>query len=469
GPKKVKKLYNELKIKDIDDLKKALKKEKIREIEGFGKKTEKSIIQSIKQYEKSQDRMLINRAMETAEDIIKIIKDKAKVKKIDYAGSLRRWKETIGDIDILAVAKDSKKIMEAFTKMKDVDNVMLKGDTKSTVMLKGGIHVDLRVLPESSYGAAMQYFTGSKDHNIALRKIAIKKGYKLSEYGIYSKKSGRKLGGKTESEIYKKVGLKLVPPELRENRGEIEAAKKKKLPSLVELDDIRGDLQMHTSYSDGDNTVKEMADAAAEKGYDYIAITDHSKSERIANGMSERQIKKQWKEIEKAEKKTDIRILRGAEVDILKDGSLDYPDKILKELDIVLGAVHSGFKSSEKETTDRIKKAFENKHLTILAHPTGRMIGKRVGYKVNLDKMYEAAEDNGIILEINADPARLDLNDSHIINAKEYKVKFSLGTDAHSTSGLDNMRYGVGQARRGWLEKKDVINTKTWKQLQKLL
>ena len=473
GPSKIRVLSKKLGVESLEDLKKAIGEQKIRGLRGFGEKTEKNIAESVAQYERSHERMLINRAMDAAEEIIAYLEKNAGPEKIDYAGSLRRMKETIGDIDLLAQAEKPEKLIDAFASMPNVGRVILKGSTKSTVILKDGISVDLRVVPRESYGSALQYFTGSKDHGIALRDYAIRKGYKLSEWGLFKRLKGGAQGemaaGEKEEDVYSTLGLEYMPPEMRENRGEIELALKKQIPKLVELKDIRGDLQVHTKYSDGSSTIEDMAKKADSLGYEYFAVTDHSPSERIARGMTEKEIKKQWDEIEKVQKKVKVKILKGAEVDILPDGKLDYPNEVLKELDVVLASVHSRFKSDEKEMTQRIIKALEEPYPIILSHPTGRIIGKREGYKVNLDKIFQKAEDEKKIMEINADPERLDLNDSAIIEAKKYKLKFCIDTDSHSPEMMDFMRYGVGMARRGWLEKKDVVNTLSLKELSSLL
>lgn len=465
GPNKVKELAQKLGIKNLDDLKKAVKQKKIRQLEGFGEKSEENIIQSLKQYEKSRERMLIGRAWTIAWEVIDYLKQNTSIRKIDYAGSLRRMKETVGDIDILVVAKDPEKLMETFAGMPEVARVLVKGRSKTSVILKEGMQIDVRAIDEKSYGAAHQYFTGSKDHNIALRKIAVRKGYKLSEYGLYRKSSNKLVAGKKEKDIYSKLGLQWIPPELRENNGEIEAAIKKKLPNLVELKDIKGDLQMHTTYSDGQDSIREMALQARKLGYGYISITDHSKSERIAHGMDEDRLRKQWKEIESVSEK--IKIFKSAEVDIKKDGSLDYDDNTLKKLDIVLVSVHSGFKSGRKEMTERIIKALDNPYVNILAHPTGRMIQKRQGYDADFERIFRKCSERNVALEINCDPRRLDLNDNMIISAKKAGVKFSLGTDSHNAGSLSNMRFGLGQARRAWLEKKDIINTMSCRKIAK--
>jgi DNA polymerase (family X) len=469
GPSKVKTLHKKLKIKTVQDLKKAIKQKKLQKLKGFGEKTEQNIIQALKFYEKSGKRMLINKAWNIAQDVIDYLKENAEIKKIDIAGSLRRMKETIGDLDILATTKKPKQLMDTFTKMPEVSRVLVKGNTKSSIRLKNGPQVDLRVIDEKSYGAALIYFTGNKDHNIALRKLATKKGYKLSEYNLVNKKTGKVIASKTEKEVYRKLDLEWMPPELRTNRNELEAASKKKIPKLVQQEQIKGDLQMHTKYSDGENTIKEMVNTAKKLRYNYIAITDHSQDERIANGMDKKTIKKQWKEIDRIQKTEKIKILKGSEINILADGSLDYDEEILKKLDIVLVAIHSGFKSSKKKMTERILKGLDNKYVNIFVHPTGRLINKRKGYDADFDKIFKKCKENNIAVEINCSPERLDLNDAKIIEAKKYNIKFSLGTDAHTKGSLENMRFGVGQAKRGWLEKKDIINTMSYKQLKKFI
>lgn len=468
GPKSVKKLIKELDISSAKDLRKAAKEHKIKDIKGFGKKTEDNIIEALKLGEERKERMQLNIALDIAEELVEYLKKNAPLQEIDYVGSLRRMKETIGDIDILVISDKPKKVMDTFTKMDKVKRVISKGTTRSSVILREeSVHVDLRVVKKSSYAAAMQYFTGSKEHSIELRKRAIKKGYKLSEYGLFRKKSGRKISCKSEKTLYKKLGLDYIPAEMRENRGEIDAAAKGKLPDLVGPDDINGDFHMHTKYSDGADTIETMAKAAQKRGYKYIAIADHSKSARIAGGMDEKSIKRQWKEIDKVARKHRIRILKSAEIDILKDGSLDYPEEILKKLDIVIGGVHSNLKMSRKKMTARIVKALRNKHLDILAHPTGRLIGKRKEYEADLAKIFKVAADEGKVLELNSQPERLDLNGVNALAAKKKGVKFCISTDSKSEDQLGLMKYGLGQARRGWLEKKDVVNTYTWKKLKK--
>ncbi|MBD3309941.1 DNA polymerase/3'-5' exonuclease PolX [Candidatus Woesearchaeota archaeon] len=474
GPKKVKKLLKELDISSPKELRKAVRKHKIRDIEGFGKKTEQNIMEALEVKKQSKKRMRLNKALEIAEEIVEHLKKNSPVQEIDYVGSLRRMRATIGDIDILVISDDPQKVIDCFTDMDGVRKVISKGKTRSSLTLEeDGIHVDLRVVNNSSYAGAMQYFTGSKEHSIEVRKIAKKKGYKLSEYGIFKRTRGKgknkKIPLKNEDSLYNKLGLQYIPPEMRENRGEIDAAQEDKIPDLVEPDDIRGDLHIHTTYSDGSNKIEDMIKAAKERGYDYIAITDHSKSSRIANGMDEKTLKRQLTAIDKAAKKSGFKVLKGAEVDIRKDGSLDYPENVLKKLDVVVGGVHSNLKMSRKKMTERILKALDDEHLTVLAHPTGRSLGKRKGYEADFDKIFKAAADNNKILEINCQPERLDLDGTHILAAKKKGCRFCISTDSKDTSDLDLMRLGIGQARRGWLEKKDIINTKTYKQLKKFL
>jgi DNA polymerase (family 10) len=470
GPKKALLLFQKLKIKSVKDLEKAAKSGKIQKLPRFGEKSEEDILKGIELLKSSAGKVLLGRAWPIAQEIISSLNKLREVKKISVAGSTRRRKEFVRDLDILAVSTNPKKVIETFTKLTTVKTVLAKGPTKSSVRLAEGLNCDLRVVEEKSFGAALQYFTGSKDHNIRCRQIAIKKGLKLNEYGIFAVKTKKYVCGRTEPEVYKKLGMQYVEPELRENRGEIQSALKNKLPKLIGYKDIKGDLQMHTKYSDGTNTIEQMAKAAKQMGYEYIAITDHSKSEHIAHGMDEKRLVKYLAEIEKVRKKVKgIKILKGAEVDILADGSLDYSDKYLKKLDIVIAAVHSRFKSTEAEMTKRILKALENRHVNILAHPTGRLINTRKPYAVNLNKIFEACKANNVWPEIDAFPSRLDLNDVHTREAIESGVKLVIDTDSHSADQLRYMEFGIATARRGWARKKDIINTLPWKKFEKLL
>ena len=407
GPKKVMKLYKKLKIKSLSDLERAAKAGKLSKLAGFGAKSEQDILRGLGILKQGAERALLGIALPLAHEFSERLLKVDGVKKVEPAGSLRRMKDTVGDIDLLVISSKPAKVMDVFTKLPEVQTVLAKGATKSTVILKDGIQADVRVLDDKSFGAALQYFTGNKDHNVALRQRAIKKGYKLSEYGLFKK--DRYVCGRTEKEIYAKLGLSYIEPELRENQGEIEAALKRKLPKLIPYNAMKGDLHMHSKWSDGLHTIEQMAKAAQQKGYKYIAMTDHSKSEHIAHGMDEKRLVQYLKEIDKLQKNFKIRILKGAEVDILADGSLDYDNKYLKELDIVLAAIHSRFKSSRQDMTKRILKAFENPYVNVFVHPTGRLIGQREPYDFDFEKVAKVAAERGIALVIDAYPTRLDL------------------------------------------------------------
>lgn len=468
GAKRANVLHEKLKISSIKQLEKAAKQHKIAKLFGFGEKSEEDILKGIELIKSGKKRMLLGIALPIAKELESRLKSLKEVKKVESAGSLRRMKETVGDLDILVISKKPTKVMDFFTSMKDVARILAKGPTKSSILLKSGLQVDLRVVPEKSFGAALQYFIGNKDHNIKLRKIAIKKGYKLSEYGLFNKKTNKKLAGKDEKQIYKKLGMKWMEPEIRENTGEIEAAIKAKLPKLVPYDSIKGDLHVHSKYSDGANTIEELALAARSTGYEYIGIADHSKSQVIARGMDEETLLKQIDEIKKVNKKVKgIKVISGIEVDIKADGSLDYPDDLMKRFEIVTAAIHSGFKSSKQKMTKRILTAMENKHIDILDHPTGRLINRRPGYEVDLKEVFRVVKQRNIFLEINASPARLDLNDVNIKAAIQSGCKLVIGTDAHALDHLKFMELGVATARRGWAEAKDIINTRTLKELPK--
>lgn len=466
GPKSAKKLYEELNVKDLETLKKEAEAGNIKELKGFGEKTQNKILQGIEMLEETSGRHLLNEVIPVAEDIIDHLEPKAD--RIEKAGSLRRWKETVGDVDILATGETSE-LMDAFADYEKVEEVLVKGETKTSVRLKSGIQADLRVVEGDSFGSALQYFTGAKEHNVPLRQVAIDQGYKLNEYGLFKKESDEKVAGKTEKEIYEKLGMRWIPPELRENRGEIEAAKEDRLPELVGWDEIKGDLQAHSDWSDGHNTVFEVAEEAQRKGYEYIALTDHSEGLRVADGLTSEDIKEREKEIKEANEELDINVISGIEVDIKKDGSLDMDHQTLKELDIVLGAIHSNFKMEGEKQTERIKKAFETGLIDIFAHPTGRKIGERESYDVDIMELIKSAKENDVILEINAFPNRLDLDSLNAREAKEEGVMLSLGTDAHGLNHLEFMRYGIATARRAWLGSEDVVNTRSYDELMKIL
>ena len=465
GPRMIKVLYEKLGVKNLDDLEKVAKQRRIRRLKGFGEKIEKKILEGIEIARQRQHRFLLGFVLPEANAIIEELKPH--VEKISLAGSIRRRKETIGDVDILAISSQPEKVMDIFTSMKRVEKVLAKGMTKSSIRLYGGIQVDLRIVEKESFGSALQYFTGSKEHNIEVRKIAIKQGYKLNEYGLF--KGFERIAGKSEEEVYKALGMQWIPPELRENRGEVEAALNNGLPKIVEYSQVKGDLQMHTKWSDGANSIEEMVMEARRLGHKFIAITDHVGSLKIAGGMDEEDVMEQAKEIEKVrEKFDDIYIFHGIEANIMKDGRLDVSNNLLKQVDVVLASVHSAFRMEEKEMTARVIKAIENEYVDILAHPTCRIIQKREPIKVDMEKVLEAARDNNVIMEINAYPDRLDLNDIHTKMAVERGVKVSIGTDAHNKSHLKFYELGIAVARRGWAKKEDVINTYSVEKLRKM-
>lgn len=469
GPKMLMALYKNLKVKNIHDLEKMARAGSVRSLPRFGEKTEENILRSIELSREHQGRFLLGYVSPIATEIEKNLGTLATVKKIVTCGSIRRRKETIGDIDILAVSPRPKEIMEYFTSMPNVEKVIAHGETKSSVRLDMGIDADLRVVPEKSFGAAMQYFSGSKDHNVELRKIAMKYGWKLNEYGLFDKKNNI-IAGRTEEEVYKKLGLDWIPPEMRENRGEIELAQKHKLPKIVEYGEVLSDLQMHTTYSDGAHSIEEMAYEARRLGQKYIAITDHVGHLKIAGAMDIKTIEKQWREIEKVDKKMkNIKILKGCEVDINPDGTIALEDKYLAKFDIVLGSIHSNFKMPKVEMTKRLIRAIENPHVDIISHPTGRVIHKRAGYEFDFEEILKVSLKTGTILEANCYPDRLDLNDLNIKKAIERGVKISFGTDAHSKIQLPYLELGIAQARRGWATKKDIMNCLNAEDLLKYL
>lgn len=463
GPESVKQLHKELGVKNLKDLEKSARKGEIRGLEGFGEKSEKNILKNVKQAYEKKRRVKLNTATSEAEGVRARIESFAS--KLAVAGSLRRMKETIGDIDVLVSPKNGKKeeLVKAFM---ELGEKIVKGETKITIRLESGISCDLRIIKQGVFGAALQYFTGSKDHNVQVRKIAKAEGYKLSEYGLF--KDGEVIAGKTEKEVYSKLGMDLPPPELRLNSGEIEAAQEKKLPSLISYDAIRGDLQCHTQYSDGESTIEEMIMKAKRMGYDYIGITDHAGDLRIANSLDEDEIEDYLEAIDKVSV-SGIKVLKGAEVNILKDGSLDVPDRILDKLDYVLAAIHSKFTLNRKEMTDRLVRAMENPYVNIIGHPTGRKVLVKEGYSLDWKRVFEASKDNNTYLEINAYPDRLDLSDVHARAAVKAGCKLFINTDAHSTNQLEFMQFGVGQARRGWAETRDIINTVSYQTLKKKL
>jgi len=468
GPKRVKAIYENLGVVDLKSLKEAAEKGKVRELEGFGKKTEQTILEELEDVEDREERIKLMEAEQRASPLVAYLRKTKGIKEITVAGSYRRRKETVGDLDILVTCKKGSNVMDRFAEYEDVKKVVSKGTTRSTIVLRSGLHVDLRVLRQVSYGAALHYFTGSKAHNIAVRKLGVKKKLKINEYGVF--KGKKRTAGKTEKQVFEAVNLPYIEPELRENRGEVEAAQKGSLPQLVGLDDIRGDLHAHTKETDGHASLKEMADAAKAHGYDYLAITDHSKKVTMARGLDAKRLAEQIKEIDRLNGKLkDIVILKGIEVDILEDGSLDLGDDILKELDLTVCSVHYHRKLSKKKMTERIIRAMDNPYFNIFAHPTGRLINERNPYEIDLERIMEAAKERGCYLEVNAHPDRLDLTDRHCKMAKDMGLKLAVSTDAHSVADLDFIRYGLDQARRGWLEADDIINTRSLRELRKRL
>lgn len=468
GPKTAKLLYEKLEIRDVVMLERMAHAGRIRELPGMKQKTEENILRGIEILKRGHDRMDLKTAQDVALSFTSGLKKLKEVKRIDPAGSLRRRKDTVRDIDLLISSNKPEKVMHAFTTLPQVKEIIVKGPTKSSILSIDNIQVDVRVIKDDSYGAALLYFTGSKEHNIRLRQRAITKDLKLSEYGIF--RNNKRIAGKTEMEMYKKLGLSYIEPELREDRGEIEGALENKLPDLIELKDIKGDLHAHSTWSDGGSSMEEVVKKAKDIGYEYIAITDHSQGLKIAGGLDRQDLKNKKKEMDMLSKKyKGINILFGAEVDIDSEGRLDYPDDILKEMDIVIGAVHSGFKQPKERLTKRIIAACKNKYVHIIAHPTGRLWGAREAYEVDFEEVFKAAADTGTAIEINSYPQRLDLNDIHSRMAKKAGVKLAINTDAHIAEQLDTMRFGVSVGRRAWLEKKHVINALSFEKLSVFL
>jgi DNA polymerase (family 10) len=468
GPKRIAILYKTLGIVTPQDLQAAAEQGKIKTLKGFGEKTERAILEGLRQLTAKEKRFKLASVEPVAQSLERYLRKVPGVGQAIVAGSYRRRKETVGDLDVLATCDAPERVMEAFVNYEDVTRVVARGDTKSAVVLRSGIHVDLRVVPEESYGAALHYFTGSKAHNIAIRHLGVRKGLKINEYGVF--KGEEHIAGRTEEEVFKMVDLPFIEPELREDRGEIEAAQAGRLPRLITVEDIQGDLHAHTKATDGRNTLEEMAQAARERGYKYLAITNHSKRVSMAHGHDAQNLAKEMAEIDRLNAGLKgITLLKAIELDILEDGSLDLPDEILKELDLTVCAVHYHFNLPREKQTERIIRAMDNPHFNILAHPTGRLIFKRDPYDVDLERLMHAAKERGCYLELDSQPDRLDLADIYCKLAKDLGVKVAISTDAHSTGDLGLLRFGIGQARRGWLEAGDVLNTRPWPELQKLL
>jgi DNA polymerase (family 10) len=469
GPKNAMRLVEELKLSSIDDLEKAAREGMIREIKGFGEKKELNILQSISDYRNRQTRFLLGAILPVVDDMLAWMRESPAVLKAEVAGSYRRRRETIGDLDLLIASNEPDAASKRFVEMPPVERVVSHGSTKSTILLMGHLQVDCRVVPPEAYGAALQYFTGSKDHNIKLRTIGVKLGYKLNEYGLFSRDDGKLVASETEEEIYRVLGMDYVQPELRENRGEIEAAMEHKLPSLIELGEIRGDLHCHSKWSDGAMTIKEIVEKAKGLGLSYVALTDHSKSLGIAHGLNEERLREQGKEIDAINEELDgFTVLKGIECDIKADGSMDLSDSSLVDLDFVVASIHSGFKNDEETLTNRMISAIHNEYVHAIGHPTGRIIQKRKPYPLNLDKVIEETTAQHVALEINAFPERLDLDEVSSRKTMEAGALVSIGTDAHALNQMEFLSLGVSVARRGWLTTKDVVNTRTTKELLRL-
>ena len=467
GPKRAKILYEKLGIKNVAELEKACRKNRLSTLDRFGEKSQANILEAIKNYNKSQGSFLFSEADEESRAYVQYLKKIKDVIRIEIAGSLRRRKETVHDADILVSTNYPKPMSDHFCSYPKIATVLARGDTKSSAILKSGLQVDLRTVTDKEFPYALHHFTGSKEHNVAIRTLAKRRGLKVSEYGIFK---GKKLiPCQDEADIFKTLKLSYIPPEIRENGGEIEAARKDMIPNLVEEKDIKGIFHVHSTYSDGVASLEDMIREAEKLGYEYVGISDHSKTAVYANGLSVERLKKQQKELDRLEKKFKIRIFRGTESDILSDGALDYPEKVLDSFDFVVGSIHSRFKMSEEEMTKRISRAMQNPYMTFWGHPTGRLLLERDGYAVNFDVLFGAAKTNGVIIEINANPNRLDLDWRMCRSAKEKGIRFSINPDAHSTKGLSDVKYGVGIARKGWLRKNDIINTLSVSEMEKFL
>ncbi len=474
GPKKARRLFDELGVRTVDDLAAALAQGKVEVLSGFGKKSAEKIGKAIERHRRRVGRFLLDEVEQLVAGVLDHVRGAPGVGRVEIAGSLRRRKETIGDVDLLAEYDgDGTAIVQHFVSYPDAERVEAAGGTKGNIVLRSGLSIDLRVIPKRSFGAALQYFTGSKEHNVAVRTRAVRDGLRVNEWGVFripegadpetvGKEEGVRIAGETEEDVYHALGMDWMPAELRENRGEVEAARAHRLPTPVTLEDIRGDLQMHSTWSDGKASLEEMARACSERGYAYLAITDHSQAMAMVQGLTPERAREQWLEIDEVrERVPQIAILRSAEVDILKDGSLDLPDDILAELDVVVVSVHSFMDQDKRTMTERVLRAIRHPQVDILAHPTGRLLNRRESYELDVEAVLEAAAELDVALELNANPNRLDLSDVHVFRAKEMGVKVVISTDAHSPRALANMRYGVDQARRGWLTREDVLNTRS--------
>ena len=481
GPKRARQLYDALGITSVSELSAAIGARKVEALPGFGKKSAANLRRALEEFERRTKRFLLADADQLVQQLLRYLRQAPGIIELEVAGSYRRRQETVGDIDILATCENSQPVMQHFQSYPDVERMEMAGTTRGTLVLRSGLKVDLRIVPRRSYGAARHYFIGSKAHNVAVRKLGLERGLRINEYGVFrlprgrkaeevGKEKGERIGGEKEEDVFRAVDLAWIPPELREDRGEIQAAQQRKLPHLVTLDDIRADLQMHSQWSDGAHTIEEMTRACRERGYEYCAITDHSKSTRVAGGLDAAGFRKQWEEIEEVRQRLDgIVLLKGVELDILPDGSLDLPDEVLEQFDIVLIAVHSRLDMPKARMTRRVLKALSHPAVHILAHPTGRQIQKRAPIDIDLEEVFQAAKEHDVALELDAQPQRLDLNDVHLHRARELGLKIAIDTDAHSVDHLRFMQDGIDQARRGWLEKEHIMNTLTWPQFRQWL
>lgn len=481
GPKKAKKLWEELEICSVEELEQAAKEGRIAGVQGFGAKTQEKILAGIQEHRQHTSRYLISDAERFVEPLVAYLKEVPELERLEVAGSYRRRRETIGDIDLLATASNPGPVMAAFLHYPQIDKTLMSGDTRSTITLGSGLQVDLRVVAPDSYGAALLYFTGSKEHNVKLRRRAVERGLRISEYGVFrvergetadegEEAHGERIAGSTEEEVYASVGLAWVPPELREDRGEIEAAAAGPLPRLLEVGDMRGDLHMHSVWSDGRNTIEEMVEACAARGYEYMVISDHSKALSMVNGLDAYRLALQWKEIDEVRARhPEIRILRAMEVDILADGSLDLEDEMLAGLDLVLVSLHSRLDLPEKEQTERVLKALSHPEVNVFCHPTARLINRRRPAELDMEAVLARAGERGVAVELNCNPHRLDLKDTHLRLAKDLGCKIVVNTDSHRTRELELIRYGIEQARRAGLEPRDVLNTLPYKKFMKAI
>jgi DNA polymerase (family 10) len=471
GPKKAKKLYDSLGIKSLKALVEAIEEHRLESLPGFGRKSEENILRGIKQFETMHERILLSEGYPIAREILARLREQPFVERADTAGSLRRMQETIGDIDLLCSSDEPAGVMEFFVSMPQVAYVLAQGETKSSIVVTNGLQLDLRVVTPEQYGAALQYFTGSKEHNVHLRHIAKVRGFKINEYGVFDVETDQRLAGKTEEEVYAILDMETPPPAIREDRGEIEAAAERRLPNLVELADIKGDFHIHTKWSDGLNSIEEVIAMAQTLGYDYIVISDHAEKLRIAGGLSVRELEEQLEVVAALnEQHADIEILCGMEMNIDNDGEVDFGPAVLEKLDVVIGSIHGGFTQPKEKLTARLLKALENPYINIIGHPTGRVLGQRPPYAIDIQAVFKAAAETGTFLELNSYPNRLDLKDDHLREAKDvFGCMFTINTDAHVAGNMTYMEYGVATAQRGWLTKEDVLNTYELAEVKTLL